>query len=97
MHSERQKRSSIIVENFSIGKCFTRSREKSGPKKKKILSVKSRFKKFNTGHESTHAIDVAKRPTRAIKIKEKRKRKFSRKPYTALTKSRCNISRGLLR
>ena len=42
-------------------------------KKKFFLSkARSRFKKFNTGHEFTHAIDpLAKRATRAIKIKKK--------------------------
>lgn len=51
-------------------------------KKKFFLSkARSRFKKFNTGHEFTHAIDpLAKRATRAIKIKKKRRKrkKFGR-------------------
>lgn len=91
----------MIVENFFQPANVSHVREKK--KKKFFLSkARSRFKKFNTGHESTHAIDpLAKRATRAIKIKKNKKKKEKEKIRSnitvALTKSRCNISRGLLR
>lgn len=92
----------MIVENFSIGKCFTRSREKRAEKKNSFCQKHAAdLKKNSIPNPRIHPCNrpIAKRPTRAMKIKKEKKRKIQSKTvYTvALTKSRCNISRGLLR
>lgn len=69
----------MIVENFSIGKCFTRSREKRAEKKFFLSKARSRFKKkFNTEStnppvQSTHC----KEANESNENKKRRKKKNS--------------------
>lgn len=56
----------MIVENFSIGKCFTRSREKRAEKKNSFCQKHAAdLKKIQYRiHESTRAIDPLQRGQR---------------------------------